>query len=183
MLDRKTKKTFAFLDKLKSIKHLDIILTVLFIAILLLIYFSTSASTNNSKNNNSSATVVHSSTEFEEYISGLTNQLEEVISNINGAGQAKVLLYFKEGIKTEIAYKIEEKTTSDGTVVQTQSPILITKQGIEEPIILQKIMPKPSSVVVVASGAKDTNVKLNILRLVEATLKLDASSIEIFAGN
>ena len=182
MQDNKSKKSFAFLDKLKRIKHLDIILTILFIAIILLIYFSTSAP-NNAVQNKENTIAQTQLTEFDEYAASLTNQLESVISRVDGAGQAKVLLYFKEGIKTEIAYKIEEKTTSDGTVVQTQSPILITKQGLEEPIILQKIMPKPSSVVVVASGAKDTNVKLNILRLVEATLKLDASSIEIFAGN
>ncbi len=182
MQDNKSKKSFAFLDKLKRIKHLDIILTILFIAIILLIYFSTSAP-NNAVQNKENTTTQTQLTEFDEYAASLTNQLESVISRVNGAGQAKVLLYFKEGIKTEIAYRIEEKTTSDGTVVQTQSPILITKQGVEEPIVLQKIMPKPSSVVVVASGAKDTNVKLNILRLVEATLKLDASSIEIFAGN
>lgn len=182
MQDNKSKKSFAFLDKLKRIKHLDIILTILFIAIILLIYFSTSAP-NNAVQNKENTIAQTQLTEFDEYAASLTNQLESVISRVDGAGQAKVLLYFKEGIKTEIAYKIEEKTTSDGTVVQTQSPILITKQGIEEPIVLQKIMPKPSSVVVVASGAKDTNVKLNILRLVEATLKLDASSIEIFAGN
>lgn len=182
MQDNKSKKSFAFLDKLKHIKHLDIILTILFIAIILLIYFSTSAP-NNAVQNKENTIAQTQLTEFDEYAASLTNQLESVISRVDGAGQAKVLLYFKEGIKTEIAYKIEEKTTSDGTVVQTQSPILITKQGLEEPIILQKIMPKPSSVVVVASGAKDTNVKLNILRLVEATLKLDASSIEIFAGN
>ena len=182
MQDNKSKKSFAFLDKLKRIKHLDIILTILFIAIILLIYFSTSAP-NNAVQNKENTIAQTQLTEFDEYAASLTNQLESVISRVDGAGQAIVLLYFKEGIKTEIAYKIEEKTTSDGTVVQTQSPILITKQGIEEPIVLQKIMPKPSSVVVVASGAKDTNVKLNILRLVEATLKLDASSIEIFAGN
>lgn len=182
MINNKNKKSFAFLDKLRRIKHLDIILTVLFVAIILLIYFSTSAPNDTSKDS-SKVMSLQTTSEIDEYASILTNQLEGVISSINGAGQAKVLLYFKEGIKTEIAYKIEDKTLSDGTVVQTKSPILINKQGADEPVILQKIMPKPSSVVVVAPGAKDTNVKLNILRLIEATLKLDASSIEIFAGN
>ena len=50
-------------------------------------------------------------------------------------------------------------------------------------IILQEIMPKPVSIIIVASGAKNTNVKLEIIRLVQAMFELSTSKIEVFAGN
>ena len=44
-------------------------------------------------------------------------------------------------------------------------------------------MPTPNSIVIVATGANNTNVKLEILRAVQAMFALPTSSIEIFAGN
>ena len=171
-------------DKLKKIKHLDIILTVLFIAIVLLIYFSTlqtSPSTKESQTKQNTGQSVDS--EFSSYASGLRSDLEKAISSIDGAGSSTVILYFGEGIKTEIAYTIETKTSSDGSITETKSPVLIANNGSQDPIILQKIMPKPISVVIVAQGAQNTKVKLEILRLVEAMLGINSQKIEIFAGN
>lgn len=186
MSDEKVqKKSFlGIFEKLKKIKHLDIILTILFIAIILLIYFSSfnfSFTKDNNSNSNSQSTQPMS--KFDEYALSLTNQIENLVCSINGAGSTKVMLYFEEGIKTEIAYTVETKTLSDGTKVEVKSPVLIKNDGVEEPIILQETMPKPTSVIIVASGAKDTNVKLEILRCVQAMFEISSSKIEIFAGN
>ena len=105
--EKQTKKPFQNLfNKIKKIKHLDIILTVLFIAIILLIYFSSFSFTQTKENSNSNSNTQQgqASTTFEEYVLSLTNQIENIVSSIKGAGNTKVMLYFEEGIKTEIAY-------------------------------------------------------------------------------
>ncbi len=178
------KKNFIspLLDKLRKIKHLDIILIVLFIAIILLIYFSSFLNTNEKTENNTQQKTYTTKITLESYEKSLINDLESLISSMSNAGSVKVMLLFEEGIETEIAYIIETKTLSDGTKVETKSPVLIsTDEGQSEPIILQEILPKPISVIVVASGAKDTKVKMEILRLTQAMFSLPASKIEIFA--
>jgi len=182
-MSENVKKNFfsSFLDKLKKIKHLDIILIILFIAIILLIYFS-SFMTSNEKTEDEQENTYISKITLQTYSQNLTNNLENLISSISGAGNVNVMLYFEEGIKTEIAYIVEVKTLSDGTQVETKSPVLITNSdGQSDTIILQEILPSPTSVIVVSSGAKDTKVKLEILRLIQAMFKLSTSKIEIFA--
>lgn len=176
------KKFFSpFLDKLRKIKHLDIILIVLFIAIILLIYFSSFVQSNEKTENKQESTSI-SQTTLQEYSNDLTDNLKTLISSISGAGNVNVMLYFEEGIRTEIAYIVEVKTFPDGTRVETKSPVLIEdKDGKTETVVLQEIMPSPVSVIVVASGAKDTKVKLEILRLIQAMFNLSTSKIEIFA--
>ncbi len=184
MSDNKKNIFSKMLDKLRRIKHLDIILTTLFIAIVLLIYLSTLSQPRKDNNQNTSDNISQSSSsEMEDYALSLSSSLEHLISSIDGVSGCKVAIYFDDGIRTEIAYVTETRTLTDGTKVESKSPVLITTNGEQHPIILQKIMPKPISVVIVAKGASDTKVKLNILKLVESMLDISAQKIEIFAGN
>ncbi len=182
-MNENVKKNYfgSFLDKLKKIKHLDIILIVLFIAIILLIYFTSFVDSNEKTENKQESTSI-SKTTLQDYSKDLTDNLVSLISSISGAGNVNVMLYFEEGIRTDIAYIVEIKTLSDGTQVETKSPVLITDDdGQSDTVVLQEIMPSPVSVIVVASGAKDTKVKLEILRLMQAMFNLSTSKIEIFA--
>ena len=184
--DKPKRKIFnGLISNLKKIKHLDIILTVLFIAIILLIYFSTFFNTNKTPDKNSTQNnkTYSATTSMEVYTSRLESKLVETLSAIKGAGNISVLLTFNKGIETVIAYTTETKTSADGTVTEVKSPVLITNNGKTETVVLQEIMPTPVSIVIVATGANNTNVKLEILRAVQAMFALPSSSIEIFAGN
>lgn len=175
-------------DKLKRIKHLDIILTVLFIAIILLIYFSTTGLfSSKGKETSKTATGNISSSSSEALTmnmltSQLSSNLESLICGLSGVTTAKVMLYYDEEISYDIAYTQETKTTSDGAKIETKSPVLIDVDGTKKPIILSKNIPKPKSIIVVAGGAKNTSVKLEILRLIQAMFEISSSNIEIFAG-
>lgn len=175
-------------DKLKRIKHLDIILTVLFIAIILLIYFSTTglfSSKGKETSKTASENISSSSSEaltMDTLTSQLSSNLESLICGLSGVTTAKVMLYYDEDISYDIAYTQETKTTSDGAKIETKSPVLIDVDGTKKPIILSKNIPKPKSIVVVAGGAKNASVKLEILRLIQAMFEISSSKIEIFAG-
>ena len=129
--------------KLKSIKHIEIILAVLFALIILLIYFSSSTSnsfTNNkSENNNLSAISIYT-TEVEE-------KLTNILSKIDGAGNVDVMI--------------------------------MTDNNIDEK---EDNIPNIKSVIVVAEGAKNVWVKLEIVKAVEALLNLSTSNIEVLVG-
>lgn len=191
----KSKRKMLFeglIGKLKRIKHLDIILTVLFIAIILLIYFSTFSSSSNSVKGNKiqdqtgqtqSSTSLLADNTLLNYATKIEDRLEQIISQIKDAGLVKVAVSFEGEIQTIIAYTTKIEELENGTKVETKSPVLITnKDGQTAPIVLETKMPNIKSIVVVASGAKNTNVKLEILRAVQAVLGLPSSNIEIFAG-
>lgn len=172
----------SFFVKLKKIKHLDKIITVLFIAIILLIYFSSFYSESSTKSN-----VVQDSYSKEDslmmYEKELEEKIQKTLSSIKDSGEVSVMVCFSEGIETVIAYKTEKETNNNGVTIETKTPILVTNDGKSETIILEKIMPKPTSIVVVATGAKNTNVKLEILRAVQTMFGSTNCNIEIFAGN
>ena len=118
-----------------------------------------------------------------KYENELEKKIKNTISFIKNAGNVEVMVYFSEGIETVIAYKTEIQKNEKGIVIETKSPVLITNDGKSQPIILQENMPIPSSVVVIATGASNTNVKLEILRAVQAMFNYSNCNIEIFAGN
>jgi len=130
--------------KLKSIKHIEIILAVLFGLIILLVYFSSAFSNDNSinKNNYENASTVSA------YIAEVEDKLANILSKINGAGNVTVMIM------------VEKETELDTA-----------------------ILPNISSVIVVAGGANNVWVKLEIIKAIEALLKLSASNIEVLVGN
>lgn len=186
----KPKKKILFNNlflKLKKIKHLDKILTVLFIAIILLIYFSSFASFgvgDKKENKTGQATNDNSQvTNLGLYKSDLESRITKTISSIKDAGSVTCMVYFDKGIETVIAYKTEIQTNANGIKIETKSPVLITNNGQTQTVVLQENMPNPCSVVIVATGASNTNVKLEILRAVQAMFISNSCNIEVFAGN
>ena len=169
--------------KLKKIKHLDKIIAILFIAVILLIYFSSFNKNGQSNSINSGNESVVTESTLLTYKTELEKKIKNTISFIKDAGNVEVMIYFTEGIEKVIAYKTEIEKNDKGIEVEVKSPVLITNNGKTEPIILQENMPNPSSIVVVASGAKNTNVKLEILRAIQAMFNYNNCNIEIFAGN
>lgn len=186
--EKKTNKLFlGIFSKLKKIKHLDIIVTVLFIAIILLIYFSTFSTTNQTKTqlqselqNEFYQEEKDTNDELSLYAQAIESRLEQIISQIKDAGRVSIAVGFDGEIKKEYAYTTKIEEQKDGTKVETKSPVLITDNGQTYPLVLNTFMPNINKIVVVASGAKNTNVKLEILRAVQAIY--DISNIQIFAG-
>ena len=187
--EKPNKKLFTGLfSKLKKIKHLDIILTVLFIAIILLIYFST-FSTSNSGGGYSQNNIVsepsqeqkNTNDELSIYAKTIETKLEDIISQIKNAGKVTVVVGFDGEIEKVYAYTTKTEEQPDGTKVETKSPVLVTNNGQTSPLVLQTIMPDINKIVVVSSGAQNTNVKLEILRAVQAIYEI--SNIQIFAGS
>ena len=170
--------------KLKSIKHLDIVIVVVFVSVLLLIYFS------DFPLKTSTETIDENSYTFTSYIS-YTNDLEtrltNVLSAMKGVGKVSVMITLNSSPELVIAYNTEEKTTNSGlntkdTVTIIKEPIIITKNGTSYPLVLTEVLPTIKGVIIVAQGADNVSVKLDILNATMKLLNISAKSIEIFAG-
>ena len=164
-----------FIEKLKKIKGIEWISVVVACLVIFLIYYSSTFSKNVSTSSN--ATVSSSS----QYAKEVEDKLSSVLSNVSGAGKVSVMLTLESGSEIIVAKTKEERTNTSAnstSVTVVESPVIVGK----EPLILMEILPKIKGVIVVAQGANDVAVRLELLRAVQALIDVDANKIEIFIG-
>lgn len=164
-----------FIEKLKKIKGIEWIIVVVACLVIFLIYYSSTFSKNVSTSSN--ATVSSSS----QYAKEVEDKLSSVLSNVSGAGKVSVMLTLESGSEIIVAKTKEERTNTSAnstSVTVVESPVIVGK----EPLILMEILPKIKGVIVVAQGANDVAVRLELLRAVQALIDVDANKIEIFIG-
>ena len=121
----------------------------------------------------------------------LETRLKTVLSSIRGAGQVEVLITYESGSELVTAMSTNVNSnrseTNDGqkssTTTQTtevSEPATVNGSGGNEPIILVEKEPVVRGVIVVAEGAADIRVKLDLQRAVTAVLDIPLSKIEVF---
>lgn len=190
--EKKLKKSsflekIPFFRKLKSIKNIEIIIAVFLISVMLLIYFGASSDTKKTSSSNSSAI---QSLDYENYVSDLEKRIGLTLSKIEGAGQVNVVITLSCSSELVIAKDVEKTThietiTKDGVTTKTEeivileNPILVNGKNGDEPLVLIEMAPKIAGVVVVAEGAKDVNVKLSLLKAIQALVTVPSGNIEI----
>ena len=178
----KFKKT----DIYKNIKKHGTIKLILPIALLVLIVCVYMSLFNEETSTESSSISYTSSL---EYCSILEDKLTKVLGSVKGAGSVHVMVTLESGPELKIATQIDERTNtntsssgSTTSVTVVEEPIVVKQNGEEKPLVLMEILPVVKGVVVVAEGAKDSAVKLNLLEAVQSLLGLDGESIQILTG-
>lgn len=169
-----------FIQKLKSIKHLEIYVAVIFVLILVAIYF-TGNTKQVSTNTNSSVT----SSVF-DYATYLEEKLSKLLSDVDGAGKVSVMVTLDGTSEIVYATSIEEKTNESLITNGSTSNTIITTEPIfasGEPVVVKEYLPKITGVVVVSQGAESVKVKLELLRAVQTILDVSSSKIQILVGN
>lgn len=150
-MNEKEKKTaFKWLEKLKKVKHIEIYVAVIFVAILLLIYLGNfSGSKTNAEKSYSSdnLTVIN-------YVEDLEKNLEDILSNIGGVSNVKVMI----------------------TLEMTQVEVNESKINLSK-------FPDVRGVVVTAKGVNNTATKLKVLHAIEAVINVSNGNIEILASD
>ncbi len=167
------------LDKKKKI-----ILIVSLMILALVIYFFPS------KSNNKEKVSISNNTE-----STKEEQLERVLSNIKGTGNVSVMITYASTSEMVCATETEtetntvtEKTENGGikeseTVKENKSPITIGNGDGENALVMVKKEPEIKGVIVVAQGAENISVKMELQKAVETVLQISPSQVEIFAMN
>lgn len=125
----------------------------------------------------------------------IETRLENILSNIKGVGNVKVLITYSQESTVIPMYdedtstSITEEQDSGGgsrTVNESTSKkdiIYEENNGVKTPIIQSIINPKIEGAIVTAKGANDANVKTNIIEAVEAVTGLATYKIQVFEMN
>ncbi len=168
-----------FTTKIKKIKNIEIIIAAVLGALVLIIYFLPS---NNSKSDGVVTSAVQS-----ENISDEAKMLAETLSKIKGAGNVNVMITYESSGELVPAYQqdiTETGNTSENQVTysKTQSNKIITvnQQGGAGALIIKEKKPEIKGVIVIAEGAADLNVKLNLYKAVQTVLQINAAKVDIF---
>jgi len=182
--NKEEKKPFKLFDnkifaKLKTVKHIEIIIVVIFAAILLLIIFGFSSGGGSSPSGSTSSTTLA------QYQKNLENQLSDVLSKIDGAGKVEVMITFDAGAEQVLAYSTDKQTNTSSNNGNTTSSITERTQIVlvgGQPVVLYEVQPKVKGVIIIAQGADNVKVKVQIMQAVSTILNIDTKEIEIFSS-
>lgn len=123
----------------------------------------------------------------------LEENLEQILAKIEGVGKVSVLITYSETSQVIAMYnekqkesKTEETDTSGGSrqIIETDSSKEIVykeENGEKVPITQKVILPKIEGALIIAEGAKNAEVKANIIQAVEAATGLATHKIQVFA--
>jgi len=120
-------------------------------------------------------------------------KLEKALSAIKGAGKVEVMITYKSGKEIVPAFSnvestivTQEEDTNGGTRSINQvdtniQPVTISNSEGTEPLVLKEVEPEIKGVIVIAEGAEDIRVKLELLRAVQVALGVKSNQVEVFA--
>lgn len=160
----------GFMAKLKSIKHIEVIIAIAVIAVMVLCYGLMS------KDKGKEVSTVSESDK-------LAIEIEKILKNIKGVGDVSVLIVFNGGEKIEVASKVDKETntiTDDGRVTvvenETRTPIMVNGK----PFVLSEKRADIDGVVVVATGGGDMSTRIQISKAISTLLKIEYNKIQVF---
>jgi len=117
----------------------------------------------------------------------LALQVGQILGQVEGAGQVAVSLTLEAGYErdfvrnvTKDSSTIEEKDTTGGTRTTTtlnQKTEVVFAQGGGTALVAKELGPRVRGVLVVAEGARDSEVKAKLLRAAMALLDLPAHRV------
>ncbi|NLC17183.1 MAG: hypothetical protein GX756_04810 [Clostridiales bacterium] len=173
-------------QKIKSVKNFEIYLAIIFVIIVLFIYFGANFSCSSDKKPKEET--------YEsayDYCQNVEKKLSKILSSIKNAGKVDVMITFESTPERVIAYITSSSSNissgSNGVynenTTNTSSPQVIYVKGDQIPLILKEVSPKVIGVVVVAEGADDVKVKLDIINAVSVLLDLNADQIKVLTMN
>lgn len=181
----KSKKTEEG-DNKKKIENLVVFIVILIIT-MVVINSILKTDKNKEDSKNTEKVLAKSSDTTQESTNSTYNNLEQRLENIlqkiEGVGKVDVLITYSESSKTLAMYNednqkndTEETDTSGGNrkVSQTTTKKEVIYQevnGEKIPVTQSIINPKIEGAVIIAVGAKNTNVKTNIIQAVEAATR------------
>ena len=149
-----------------AFKKYKYVALVLCVGVLLMLFPSGGKETLQTSDANKNETVF----DLEELESKLANAL----SQINGVGEATVVLTLRTGGEEILAQDV-----SKGTSVEMQTVIVSTGGNGEAPVRIKTIYPEFQGALVICDGAGNSTVKLQVLQAVSAITGLSSDRISI----
>lgn len=123
------------------------------------------------------------------------NKLARILSEIDGAGDVKVMISYQTGVEniplidTKDSNTVTEESDSDSARRTEQNSVETSiifnqeKSGNKVPYISKTIMPIVEGVIVTCDGGGDDLVKANVIKAVTVITGITANKVQVFPKN
>ncbi len=183
----------------KKIENLVFLIIILIVTIIIInaIWKKDEISNNTTKDTNSLSGKVLADNSKNEVSNQteLETKLENILSTIKNVGKVNVLINYSESSSLVPLYNestttssTEEGDSGGGTrnITETESKkdvVFSESSGQKQPVTEKTVMPTIQGAIITAEGAKDANVKTNIINAVGAVTGLSIDKIQVFETN
>ncbi|MDF2889670.1 MAG: hypothetical protein K0R80_37 [Clostridia bacterium] len=129
-------------------------------------------------------------------VTELENRLVEILGEIQNAGKVSVMITLKSGGEIIPAKdeSVSDKTTNEKDMeggtrtineknTSDQVVFMNDQGGTSKPLVLKEVNPDIKGVIIVAEGAKDPKVKLQLTEAVQTVLDVPAYRVSVFESN
>lgn len=184
--------------KIFSKKYVANLLVLLAVAVMALIVsgdflsFKPAKTTNQAPIVNSSAQQQTVNLSEEELVE---NRLKRILEEIKGTGTVEVMITFEMGSEivpalntVESKDTTEEKDSNGGTRTLssesiTTNTVVSNENGGSKPMVIKEIKPQVKGVIVVAEGAEDIQVKVQLYEAVKTVLQIPGHRVQVYPKN
>ncbi len=177
------------LDTKKKIQYAAILLVVI---VILAIYFASVGGNKPANDNDTSSAAANSSAVSSG--DSTAEQLQKTLSAIEGAGRVEVMITYESTGEIVPAFSVDKQsstTTDEGedgksttNSENTQSEVVtIGGSSGSEALVLRENSPKIKGVIVVAQGADNIGVRLNLLDAVQTILDIRPDQVNVYKMN
>ena len=177
----------GFFSKLKSVKNIELIVCIILIAIILLLYGIVREAKKKEDGSAGETSLTGTLSEGEDEC----GKLEKILSEIKGAGNVRVYIGYESTGEVVYVYDRTVNTTvreddSGGANLKTTvteektTPVFTGEGSSKNPLVEKTKGPKIQGVVIVAEGAADIKVRLELMEATAAALNIDEKIIKIF---
>lgn len=172
------------IDLLSNLKNLkigkkNIVLVAIAVLIMILLFFSEFIYENNNETVSKEDTEVYSS----QYIKTTEKELEELLENINGAGEVKVMITLETCYENVFAKGYNEKNDNktDSYKSESEEEYIIIKNGSnnEECLVVKVYEPTVKGVAVIAQGGGNIQVKNAITQTVCSLFDISTAKVSV----
>lgn len=136
------------------------------------------------------AAVILSGSE-EDYARAMERRLEETLSRLEGAGEVKVMITLSASEETvlekDVTRSLSETGEEDGeggkrdikTEDTAENTVFLSESGQSFPYVVKTLPPRVEGVIVLAEGAGEGNVSMELLDAVRVIFGIEANRVKV----
>jgi stage III sporulation protein AG len=109
----------------------------------------------------------------------MEEKLAYTLSAIKGVGDVRVLISYATSEEIVPAMSVDEQN-SGSSLSRSEEPVTVGKGGDEQAMVLMVRSPTVRGAIIIAEGAEDVSVRMDLLRAAQAILDVPSSNIEVF---
>lgn len=175
-------KSDGFLCKIINNKKMSVIIYIIVALVIIVLYI---AASKPSKIENEDKKIERDV--FTTETDSMEKKLAETLSKIRGAGEVKVMITYDTSSELVPAMSTQRQSSGSNnsgasTTNETESNQIatVTAGGEQQPVVITEIQPKVRGVIVIAEGAADISVKMNLAYATATVLGIEQDYIEVF---